>query len=145
MTDRKQKIKELMEGFHSLKRSMAFRHTESIKTPRITPSQWGVLMMMGGRGKSTVKDVAEALNISSSAATQLVDGLVESKYVVREEHLEDRRKVTLTLSAKTKKQIAKMKDQGIKHFLELFEVLNDKEFDQYISLNKKIVERLTKK
>jgi DNA-binding MarR family transcriptional regulator len=145
MTDREQKVKALMESFHSLRRSMALKPTQATKMPRITPSQLGVLMLIEEHGASTVKDIAEALTISSSAATQLVDGLVENAYVTRKEHPEDRRSVTLTLSKKTKSQIAKMKAYGIKRFLELFEALNDAEFDQYISLNKKIAERLAKK
>jgi DNA-binding MarR family transcriptional regulator len=144
MIHREQKVKELMESFHSLRRSMAFKPTRATKMPRITPSQWGVLMLIGRPEESTVKDVAKALRISSSAATQLIDGLVVSGYVVREEHAEDRRRVMLTLSSKTKSQFEKMKKQSVERFLKFFEALNDKEFDQYIALNKKIVERLSK-
>ena len=140
MTNRKQKVKELMESFQSLKRSMMFQTAGSLKIPRITPSQWGVVMIVEGLGKTTVKDVAKTLGITSSAATQLIDGLVTSGYVVREEHAEDRRRVTLTLSTKTKKQVEKMKEEGIKHFLKLFEVLSDEEFGQFILLNKKITD-----
>jgi DNA-binding MarR family transcriptional regulator len=144
MTNRKQKVKELMESFHALKRSMAFRHGGSANMPRITPSQWGALMFIGGGDESTVKDVAKALGITSSAATQLIDGLVASGYVARQEHTEDRRRVTLALSKKTKTQIEKMKEQSIKQFLKFFEALNDTEFDQYIALNKKIAGVLKK-
>jgi DNA-binding MarR family transcriptional regulator len=48
---------------------MAFRPGMAHRAPRITPSQWGVLMMLEGRSESTVKDVAKALGITSSAAT----------------------------------------------------------------------------
>jgi DNA-binding MarR family transcriptional regulator len=145
MTNRKQKIEELMENFQSLKRTMVFHATPSMKIPRITPSQWGVLRFVLQRGESTVKDVAKALGITSSAATQLIDGLVINGYVTRGELTEDRRKVTLTLSNKTKKQVEKMKKQALQKFLKFFEVLNDKEFDQYILFNKKIVKKLLKK
>ncbi len=138
MTDRTQKIKELMEGFQALRRSMTIRHTGSGDTPRITASQWGVLMCIGQREESTVKSVAEALRITSSAATQLIDGLVASGYVVREEHAEDRRRVTLTLSSNMKRQIETMKKKRVQQFLTFFKALNDEEFDQYIALNKKI-------
>ena len=133
-----------MESFQLLRRSVAFRMPKSAKMPRITPSQWSVLMIIEGHGESTVKDVAKILSMTSSAATQLVGGLVASGYVVRNEYTEDRRRVTLTLSAKTKKQVEKMKEQGIKQFLIFFEVLDDKEFNQFILLNKKIVERVSK-
>ena len=146
MTNRKQKVKEFIESMQSLKRSMAFHTAGTTRLPRITPSQWGVLMMIEGcGGVSTVKDVAKALGVTSSAATQLIDGLVASGYVLRQENAEDRRRMTLTLSSKTKKQVEKMKGEGINHFLKLFEILNDKEFDQFISLNRKIVDGIINK
>jgi DNA-binding MarR family transcriptional regulator len=144
MKDRKKKVEELLVDLQSLKHAMTFRIAGRANVPRITPSQWGVLMLIKKSGESTVKDVAEALGITSSAATQLVDGLVSSGYLMRETYAEDRRSVKLTLSKKTKTHVDKIKKRGIHKFLKFFEVLNDKEFDQYILLNKKIVERLLK-
>ena len=145
MNNRKQKIKELVGSFHSLKRMMTIRAPLDMKIFRITPSQWNALMIIEQREESAIKDVAKALSITSSATTQLIDGLVTSGYVTRKEQATDRRKVVLTLSNKTKKQVEKMKNQGIEQFLEFFKVLNDNEFNQYILLNKKIVERFLKK
>lgn len=145
MTNRRQKIEELLESFGTLRRTMAFHTAGTAKMPRITPSQWGALMLIEQQGASTVRDVAKALGITSSAATQLIDGLVTSGYVTRKTHKEDRRVISLTLSSKTKKQVEAMKKQALQKFLKFFEVLNDAEFNQYILLNKKIVERLSKK
>ena len=145
MTNRKRQIEELLEGMASMKRNMPFRGIESNKMPRITPSQWGVVMLMGQRGKASIKEVADALHMTSSAVTQLVDGLVENGYVEREERAEDRRGVVLTLSKKTKSQIEKMKGQMVKKFLEVFEVLTDEEFDQFCALQKKISTRFSSK
>lgn len=139
MIDRKQKIEELLANFQSLRRTMAFRMPGSANMPRITPSQWGVLMLVEQREKSTVKDVAKALAVTSSAATQLVDGLVTSGYLKRETAAADRRAVLLTLSKKSKSRVEGMKKRTLQRFLKIFEALDDKEFDQYIALNKKIV------
>lgn len=113
--------------------------------PRITPSQWGALMFIEHGGESTVKDVAKALGITSSAATQLIDGLVASGYVERREDSKDRRKVTLTLSKTTRSHVVKMKKQVMKGLLKTFEILDDREFNQYLALNQKLVQGLTQK
>lgn len=134
-----------MESFSSLRRTMTFHTAGTAKVPRITPSQWGALMTIEQRGGSTVKGVAKALSITSSAATQLIDGLVASGYVTRKAHSEDRRVISLTLSSKTKVQVEAMKKQALQKFLKFFEVLNDMEFNQYILLNKKIVKRFLNK
>lgn len=145
MTNRKQSIEEFLESMNSFKRNMEFRGIDSPSSPRITPSQWGVIMLIVQRSEVSVKDVSQALHISSSAATQLVDGLVESGYVTRKEYAKDRRKVVLTLSKKTKTQVEKMKGRMVEKFLTMFELLTDKEFEQFFTLNKKITDSFLKK
>lgn len=145
MKNREDKVEELLENFRALKHHMAFHSGASGKMPRITPSQWGALMLIEQRGESALKDVAKALSITSSAATQLVDGLVDSGYVLRKISTKDHRAVTLTLSKETKIQIGKMKKQALEKFLNFFEVLDDKELDQYLLLNKKVVKRFLTK
>ncbi|MFA6006975.1 MAG: helix-turn-helix domain-containing protein, partial [Candidatus Paceibacterota bacterium] len=109
MVNRKEKINELMEGLHSFRRRVAPGVANCMSAPRITPSQWGALMLIEQGTGGTVKDIATALAISSSAATQLVDGLVASGYVVRKEDPKDHRRIALLLSTKTKSHVAKMK------------------------------------
>ncbi len=145
MSTRTQKVKELLESFKALKRHGTFRSIGPTTMPRITPSQWGALLLVEEFGEGTVKDVAGALGITSSAATQLIDALVTNGYVIRQTNIKDRRTVQLVLSKKTKLQVERMKKKVLQKFLELFEVLDDKEFNQYLLLNKKIVERFSKK
>jgi DNA-binding MarR family transcriptional regulator len=145
MQNRKQKTEELMESFQLLRRSMALRPIRPGQAPRITPSQWGALMLIGQREETTVKDLAKSLRISSSATTQLIDGLVESGYVMRQVDDKDRRSVTLTLSRKTKSKMDKLKKERVGQLLTFFKALSDKEFDQYIALNKKILDNVPKK
>ena len=145
MNNRKQKIEELVETIGSLKRKMTFCPARKGKKPQITSSQWGALMIIeGGQGR-TMKDLASSLGITSSAATQIVDGLVTSGYVTREAQKEDRRMVTLALSKKTKSLVEEMKKQVLDNFINIFKGLNEKELDQFILLNRKIVYNFIKK
>jgi DNA-binding MarR family transcriptional regulator len=139
MMTRKQQVEELFADLRSLRRTMAFRMPGSTTMPRVTPSQWGVLLLIEQQGESTVKEVAKALGISSSAATQLIDGLVESGYLLRQARAGDRRSVALTLSKKSKAKVTTMRKRTLQKFLNVFKALNDREFAQYVALNKKIV------
>lgn len=128
-----------------MKRQMTIGASSCTTMPRITPAQWGVVILIEQKNESTVKDIASALNVTSSAATQLVDGLVSSGYVTRKQDPKDRRRVTLMLSAETKRHVAQMRAQVSKRLLKFFKVLDDKEFDQYIRLNEKLSVALSKK
>ena len=145
IADRKHKVETLLEGFRTMRRCFVFGAEETSASPRITASQWGVLMLIAHHGQSTVKDVSLALGITSSAATQLIDGLVKNAYVTREADPNDRRAVSLTLSNKSKNQVEKMKKQAVQKFLRAFAVLDDAEFEQYYALNKKIVDSFKSK
>jgi DNA-binding MarR family transcriptional regulator len=142
MINREQKVKELIEDLHAIKRVIAFHTPEAINIHRITPSQWMVLMFIEQNKESNVKDIAKALAITSSAATQLVDGLVESGYLFKKSSLSDKRTVVIGLSKNTEEHVKKMKKECLHKSLKLFEVLNDKEFSQYILFNKKIIEKI---
>lgn len=135
-----------MESFHSLRRHEAFRGGHPTELPGVTPAQRGVLLHLVHSGEeTTVKNVANALGITSSAATQLIDGLVAHGYVLRETNPADRRRVCLMLSKEVRLQVGKIKKHMLQKFLKLFEALDDKEFSQYLLLNKKIVNRFSKK
>jgi DNA-binding MarR family transcriptional regulator len=140
MINRKQKVEELLMDLQLLRRTMALQSTGSGDLPRITPSQWGVLMLIERKGGSTIKAVAKGLSMTSSAATQLVDGLVANGYLTRKEDTGDRRTISLTLSKKSKNHVDRMKKRALQKFLTVFKILSDREFDQYVALNKKIVQ-----
>lgn len=113
--------------------------------PRITPAQWGVVMFIRNRTTCTVKDIAQTFSITSSAATQLVDGLVKSGYVKRQTDAKDRRAVALTLSKTMRDHVAAMKRMATREFMRLFKVLSEKEFNQYCALSRKIVQGLSRR
>ena len=141
MIDRKRKIEELLTDFQALRRTVVLKNAKAIGLPRVTPSQWGVLTLVEQREKSTVKEISQALGITSSAATQLVEGLVTSGYLVRKTSAKDRRSVVLTLSQKSKKQVDGMKKRVLQKFLKMFGAFTDREFNLYVALNKKLIEK----
>ncbi len=145
MSDRKKKIEQLAENIQSLRRRTVINFAHCAEGPRVTPAQWGALMLIEQGSNCTIKDISTSLKISSSAATQLVDALVASGFVTREEYAVDRRKTILALSRATKNHIAKMKKQVVGGLEKTFDVLSDREFDQFLALTQKLVTGLSNK
>lgn len=142
MINREEKIKDFIENLELLKRTMVFHACENKNMPKITPAQWGVLMFVEQNENSTIKEVAGALHVTSSAITQFIDDLVASGYIIKKLSKEDKRIVFLNLSQKIKMHVNRMKKKSFDKFLKIFEALDDNEFDKYILLNKKIIEKL---
>jgi DNA-binding MarR family transcriptional regulator len=145
---RTKKLQELFESFQTIRRGMVLPKTSESPVGAlsgITLSQWMVLRLIEQNTGGTVKYIASELGISSSATTQLIDGLVRDGYVLRREHTTDRRLVELRLSSKAKKEIGAVQKRILTKLEHLFHTLTDTEFDQYVRLNKKITERLKTK
>ncbi|QQG43360.1 MAG: MarR family transcriptional regulator [Candidatus Daviesbacteria bacterium] len=141
MTTREHLIEELLHSFHSIRNITKARSLHLGHQNHITHSQWFVLTMIEHFKKTNIKEIAEALEMSSSAATQLVDVLVQVNLVIRKEDPEDRRSVQLELSPKGKQHIAATKKMRINEMGDMFDGLTDGELEEFVRLHKKITSK----
>lgn len=139
MLARNQRIEEILYSFHAIRNITKTRALHLGHQNHITHSQWFVLTVIEHLKKRSIKDIAETMEMSSSAATQLVDGLVQGGFVTRKEDPNDRRLVQLELSLKGKKHIAATKEMRINEMAEIFDALTDKELEEFVRLHKKIL------
>lgn len=141
MSKRTESIEEIFETFHIIKHRLAEGFVFPKDSP-ITPAQGFVLHFIAKSNGSSVKEIAEKMRVTSSAATQLIDVLVKNGFLERKEDTEDRRVALLTLSAEGKKKIAYTKKKGMEKMKELFNPLSDAEMETYLRLNRKIAQNL---
>ena len=79
------------------------------KSTGLSMPQFSVLMQLHHKGVCGVSDISERFDITNAAASQLVDKLVQSSLIQREEDPQDRRAKLLNLTDKGKNLI----QQGI--------------------------------
>jgi DNA-binding MarR family transcriptional regulator len=139
MIERKQLIDGLFESSNQIRKNMLEEHLDQDGVD-ITPSQWMILRTVWKNGGLSVKKIAENLKISSSAATQLIDGLVKKDYVTRDAAPNDRRSLIIQISPHAKQKIEEMKEKSYQRLAQLFAVLSDEELQQYAQMNAKIAE-----
>ncbi len=141
MSTRNQLIEEILHSFHAIRNITKAKAASLGHQNHITHSQWFVLTMIEHFKKRSIKDIAEAMDMSSSAATQLVDPLVQADLVTRQEDPEDRRLVQLEISPKGNKHIAATKEGRINEMAEMFDALTDKELEEFVRLHKKVLSK----
>lgn len=97
-----QTIRQFMDiaMHHTLHERVHFAKGLGLSMPQL-----GVLMQLHHRGNCAVSDVSERFDITNAAASQLVDKLVQSKLIQREEDPHDRRAKLLNLTEKAKELI----------------------------------------
>ncbi len=141
-------IQRVLQDIHAMRHKLAAKYGMGMKNAKnaaITPSQGFVLRFVARCGSANVKTIAQALHISSSAATQLVDGLVDKGYVTRTEDPADSRVTVLSISAKAKETFKKFKEESLRSMAQMFDALTDEELAQYAELNRKLMEFADKK
>ncbi|MDO8669381.1 MAG: MarR family transcriptional regulator [Candidatus Buchananbacteria bacterium] len=142
--DRKKMVENILHNMHVLKHELMMDYAAQ-KNITITNSQSFVLLFVAKNNSANVKDIAKALHITSSATTQLIDGLTANGYLIRKVDTDDRRLTGLLLSPKAKNLFKEFKKQGLQKMIGLFSPLTDKELRQYADLNKKIVNNIINK
>ncbi len=145
MASRTKILEELFESFQTIKRNLVMCPKSMHQSHRITPSQWALVRIIAQKKQSTVKELAQLLSISSSAATQLIDGLVKEGFVIRKESIQDRRSTLLTLTPETEEKLLEMKKEALSQLNLMFEILSDEELKSYLELNQKISKNISPK
>ncbi|MDB5188294.1 MAG: DNA-binding transcriptional regulator, MarR family [Candidatus Kaiserbacteria bacterium] len=143
MKARKTQIEGLVDNFQCIKRAMGYSPGKDGTAPKVTGSQWTVLVLLSRKPDLSIKEVAAFMSISSSAATQLVESLVQAKHIIRAEDTTDRRAVSLNLSRNMADKIVLMKKDAVERLMKVYSVLTDEELDRYVELNNKIAKNLS--
>lgn len=142
MNSLEKETKEFIKSIQSLKHLAIMKPFKGEKMPPLTPSQLSTLMLIRTKDGIGIKDIARTYGITSSAATQMVDTLVAEGHVMRVENTKDRRMVSLSLSKEIEKHLKRIEARHNKHISEFLRVLTRDELKQYITITKKIAERL---
>lgn len=104
-----------------------------------TPAQLVVLFAVAHGKSMGMKALGEELGVTSSAATQLVDGLVEARLLVRTGAAVDRRAVTIALSGKGRRLVATTERNLRRHFERHLAPFTDGELATLERLQKKLL------
>lgn len=130
-------IKDVIESVNTLKRAVCSRMSR-IKGVSVTPSQWAVLQITYNAKSIHIKDIANEMNTTGSAATQLINELEKKKYIKRTPDPSDGRATLITLTNKSNKMMGDMELVMHKSCAELFRKLSDTELKTFSRIYSKI-------
>jgi DNA-binding MarR family transcriptional regulator len=101
--------------------------THFVKATGLSLPQFGILMQLHYRSNCGVSDISDHFDITSAAASQLVDKLVQSGLIRREEDPQDRRAKLLNLTDKGRGLIQQSIEQRYRWVDQLAEKLSAEE------------------
>ena len=97
-TSRVELTRQFLEASGHMYRSILPVKTKFYTDLNLNRSQFEVMMFILRTGNPTIKDIAKSFSTTSSAATQLIEGLVHKGLVERKESQQDRRIVNVSLN-----------------------------------------------
>ena len=134
MQERNNTIEDIFENIHIIRQKIANEMNLPIEKMPLTYSQLQVLNHVRKNKSINIKDLAGLLDITSSAATQIVDGLVNKGLLSRKRSRTDRRVLEIGLSSKSLLLLKKTMDK----ICHIFDVLDNNELHRYCELTCKL-------
>ena len=104
-----------------------------------------VLAQLRAKGPVMQSDLADTLKYSKGAITNISSKLVKFELAERLYNEEDRRTIHLKITSKGLSALVEAQKIGEEIFLELFEGLTEEELDQYLKIQKKIINGMKNK
>lgn len=131
-----QLMPEIMRGFMR-------RQTNELLKGRITLPQLLILNFLDKEGESNMTHLAQFLNVSTPAATGIVDRLVKYGYLIRVFEPEDRRIIKIRLTAKGLTLVQKINQQKRQSIIDVFSQISREERDDYLKILTRIRQIMT--
>jgi DNA-binding MarR family transcriptional regulator len=107
-----------------------------------TPARIAVLHAVAEDGPCGIKAIAEKFGMTSSAVTQLVNGLVDDGLLSRSHDADDARKTVLQMTPRGKRALATVHRLREKVARSMFEAISDEELRGLRAMHRKMIDHL---
>lgn len=138
-------VKEMSVLMPRLARTFLAQQTTMIrKSGDITVPQIAILHLLKDMHKCKMSQIAKFLNITTSAATGIVDRMVRSGFLKRVREAGDRRIINIKLTQKGERTINTIFKEREKMMMDIFKHFTSKEREAYLNTVKKMYGILTR-
>ena len=138
----KKLLEEFVEINHQIKSIVMKRECINYDTKVVPQLQFFALRYISKNPRTTVGQLAKILTMSSGAIAQLIERLVDKKWIIKEVDNDDKRVYHLSLSTLGEEEILKMKKVFHERMLSIMSLISEEDLNQILAIEKKLLERL---
>jgi DNA-binding MarR family transcriptional regulator len=136
---RKELLQSLTEKMTSAMRRVHKGHGVKFSEFILRPPQVRMLFFIARQNEEVaLKDLAEMLDVTPGAVTQVVDGLVDMNLVRREEDVKDRRIIRIKLTELARSKLEEFREGYLASANQVFDILSDAEIKELVRLLDKV-------
>jgi len=142
--NREQKVRELYESWTRAEMSFRMKMMPELKGIDFGVPQLEILFALNysKEQRASVKELVNLTKKSSSAITQLTEGLEKEGYVERRHSTGDRRVVFVHLKEEGEEKFAVFYSSLIESIGKMTQSLTDNEIEEYIRINNKLTKQI---
>ncbi len=131
-------IERIAESISQIQRKIRAKLSNELSQGEISIPQYHILDYLNDKGEANMREVASYLFVTPPAVTGLVDKLVKMNLMDRQFPSSDRRIIIISLTAKGKTVISKIKNQLNELFLAIFKEFSVEERKKFLELTGKM-------
>lgn len=137
--------KKMDDLMPNLMREFVKRGADEVTKGLITVPQMLILEILNKKDECIMSELAEALFITTSAVTGLIDRMIKLNLVTRSRSEKDRRIVRVKITKKGENIIAKIVEQRHRMIAETFGKISREERKKYLEIMEKVYRILTQR
>ncbi len=100
--------------------------------PDLSVPQFRTLAFVNRHSGCSLSDAADHIGLTLPSMSKLVDGLVVRKFVIRDTHAGDRRRITLALTARGKEILEAARESTLASLAERLSALDDRDLQTVV-------------
>ena len=131
LSDFIEKIEDVMPV---VMKGIAKMHTNELSKGKITLPQFFVLSHLYKHGESKMNELAKVMDVTTAAATGIVDRLVRCGYIARSYDPKDRRVINIGLTQKGSDMVKRISRQRREVTSEVFSQISREERNNYLTI-----------
>ena len=120
-------------------------HIDFLAGKTLTHSQFFLMVALQSRGPATMRELAEAMQVSMPTISGVVDRLVRGQYIKRTADAQDRRQIVIQLAPKGEAVVAKFQEAVSQRWQQVLTSLDVEEVKTLTGLVTKILSSLKEK
>jgi DNA-binding MarR family transcriptional regulator len=137
---RRQLVERLISGMMNMRQAdRDAGHNGILQKHGLSSPQMPVVMLVAKASQVSVKDIASRFNITSSAATQLVQTLIRHDILRKTTSTQDRRAVCIEFTPKGKRTFAILRANMLGEIEKVFKPVPDRELTEMVSSFEKVL------
>jgi DNA-binding MarR family transcriptional regulator len=139
---RDERVENLLLSTQSLIRSWKSNFYKVLGPEKLSPALVNMLSYLASHAPVSGRIIGEALYLSPSAASQILDGLDSRGFITRERRAGDRRVTYFGLTEAGEKMAAALDDKRKEFFSSVTVSLSDAEIDTMVRLQQKLIQEI---